>query len=77
MAPGKAPHTGISRRVSLGKDGWFLAMRKGRALGPYPSADAALAAARDLSERLIGLRCDAATRVVDAFINEQGRRLTI
>jgi hypothetical protein len=61
--------------MTLRTGGWFLAMRKRREVGPYLSANASMAAARDLDDRLDALSIDAANRVVEAFIQEQRQKL--
>jgi hypothetical protein len=58
-----------------GKDGWFLSMRRGKQLGPFLSANAAMDASRDLATRLRAARAYAGDGVVEAFIQEHSQKL--
>src|SRR5262249_21534655 len=74
--PSSAPRLRMARRLTLQTAGWFLALRDHSELGPFPSANAAMAASRALDARLAGTDAPTTDEVLRSFVEEQRRLLT-
>jgi hypothetical protein len=69
-----APRVRMARRLTLKTGGWYLSLRERVELGPFPTANAAMTASRDLDARLQDVDCEAADQIIEAFLEEQRRR---
>jgi hypothetical protein len=60
----------MARRLTLKPGGWYLSLREAAEIGPFPTANAAMTASRDLDVRLHGVDAQNATTVIQSFAAE-------